>query len=72
MTILPKKQKQKIILQVIEKVVEVIPEILKFIVVLKIGTYLGLNSILIGTAITAIVGSKLITINININSKKTN
>lgn len=72
MSILPKKQKQKIILQVIEKIVEVIPEILKFIVVSKIGTYLGWNPILIGTAITAIVGSNIITININKDSKKTN
>lgn len=72
MAILPKKQKQKIILQLIEKIIEAIPEILKFIVVSKIGTYLGWNPVLIVTAITAIVGSNIISININKDSKKTN
>ena len=72
MAILPKKQKQKIILQKIKKIIEAIPEILKFIVVSKIGTYLGWNPVLIVTAITAIVGSNIISININKDSKKTN
>ena len=74
MAILPKKQKQKLITQLLEKMIDVIPEISEIIVVSVIGTYLRWNPILIVTAITAIVGNDILTINISVNkdSKKTN
>ena len=70
MMILPKKQKQKLVIQLLEKIIEVIPIILEFLVVSIIETYLRWNPIIIVTAITAIVGNNIITI--IINSKKTN
>lgn len=71
MKMLPKKQKQKLVIQLLEKTIEAIPNILVFYVVSKIGTYLGWNPVSIVTAITAIVGNNIISININ-DSKKTN
>lgn len=71
MKMLPKKQKQKLVIQLLEKTIEAIPTILVFYVVSKIGTYLGWNPVLIVTAITAIVGNNIISINVN-DSKKTN
>lgn len=70
MMILPKKQKQKLVYQLFERIIEVIPTILEFLVVSGIGTYLGWNPIIIVTMITAIVGNNIITI--IIDSKKTN
>ena len=70
MAILPKKQKQKLVIQLFEKIIEVIPKILEFLVVSIIGTYLRWNPIIIVTAITAIAGDNIITI--IIDSKKTN
>lgn len=70
MAILPKKQKQKLVIQLFEKIIEVIPTILEFLVVSIIGTYLRWNPIIIVTAITAIAGNNIITI--IIDSKKTN
>lgn len=74
MAILPKKQKQKLVIQLLEKIIDIIPEVLIIIVISVIGTCLRWNPMLIVTAITAIVGSNIISINININkdSKKTN
>lgn len=74
MMILPKKQKQELLIQLFEKIIEVIPVILKFLVVSIIGTYLRWNPKLIVTVITAIVGNNIITIIVKIfkDSKKTN
>lgn len=74
MTILPKKQKQKIIVQLLEKIIDAIPGLLKIIVISIIGTYLRWNPILIVTTITAIVGDNILTINISVDkdSKKIN
>lgn len=71
MSILPKKQKEKVILQLAEKMIEVMPSLLEILVLSIIGTCLGWNPILIVTAITAIAGSNtIIAININNDSKK--
>ena len=43
MMILPKKQKQELLIQLFEKIIEVIPVILEFLVVSIIGTYLRWN-----------------------------
>ena len=59
---LPKKQMQKLKIQLFERIIEVIPVILKFLVVSIIGTYLRWNPSIIVTAITAIVGNNIITI----------
>ena len=69
---LPKKQIQKLKLQLFEKIIEVIPVILEFLVVSIIGTYLRWNPSIIVTAITAIVGNNIITIIMRIykDSKK--
>lgn len=74
MMILPKKQKQELLIQLFEKIIEVIPVILEFLVVSIIGTYLRWNPKLIVTAITAIVGNNIITIIVKIfkDSQKTN
>lgn len=72
MAILPKKQKQKLIIQLLEKIIDIIPVVLIIIVISVIGTYLRWNPMLIVTAITAIGGSNIISININKDSKKTN
>ena len=72
MSILPKKQKEKVILQLDEKMIEVIPSVVEVLVLSILGTCLGWNPVLIVTAITAIVGDNIITININKDSKKTN
>ena len=74
MMILPKKQKQELLIQLFEKIIEVIPVILEFLVVSIIGTYLRWNPKLRVTAITAIVGNNIITIIVKIfkDSKKTN
>jgi hypothetical protein len=72
MAILPKKQKQKLLIQLLEKIIDIVPVIIKILVVSIIGTYLRWNPVLIVTAITAAVGNDLITINVDINkdSKK--
>lgn len=70
MKILPKKQKQKLIIQLLEKIIEIIPDVLKVCIISKIGTYFGWNPILIVTMITAIVGNNIISINISRDSKK--
>ena len=59
---LPKKQIQKLIIQLLERIIEVIPVILEFLVVSIIGTYLRWNQSIIVTAIAAIVGNNIITI----------
>ena len=59
---LPKKQMQKLKIQLFERIIEVIPVILKFLVVSIIGTYLRWNPSIIVTAIAAIVGNNIITI----------
>ena len=70
MSVLPKKQKQMLIMKLLEKIIEIIPAILKVIVVSKIGTYLGWNPEIIVIAIAAVAGDDLVTI--NFDSKKTN
>lgn len=72
MKILPKKQKQRLIIQLFEKIIEIVPDVLIAYIISKIGTYFGWNPTLIVTTITAIVGSNHISINISIDSKKTN
>lgn len=74
MKILSKKQIQRLVFQLFEKIIEVVPVILEFLVVSIIGTYLGWNHALIVTTIAAIVGNNMITviIKIVIDSKKTN
>lgn len=69
MAILPKKQKQELLVECIKKVFDHLSEVL-IIVVLIIGTYLRLDSYLIGIAITAIAGNN-ISINLRVQ-KKTN
>ena len=59
---LPKKQIQKLKLQLFERIIEVIPVIIEFLVVSIIGTCLRWNPSIIVTAITAIVGNNIITI----------
>ena len=59
---LPKKQIQKLKIQLLERIIEVIPVILEFLVVSIIGTYLRWNPSIIVTAIAAIVGNNIITI----------
>ncbi len=59
---LPKKQIQKLKIQLLERIIEVIPVILEFLVVSIIGTYLSWNPSIIVTAIAAIVGNNIITI----------
>lgn len=59
---LPKKQIQKLNIQLFERIIEVIPVILEFLVVSIIGTYLRWNPSIIVTAIAAIVGNNIITI----------
>ena len=54
---LPKKQIQKLKIQLLERIIEVIPVILEFLVVSIIGTYLRWNPSIIVTAIAAIVGN---------------
>lgn len=71
---LPKKQTQKLKIQLLERIIEVIPVIIEFLVVSIIGTYLRWNPSIIVTAIAAIVGNNIITIIVRIygDSKKTN
>lgn len=71
---LPKKQKQKLKIQLLERIIEVIPGILEFLVVSIIGTCLRWNPSIIVTAIAAIVGNNIITIIVRNykDSKKTN
>ena len=71
MKILTKKQKQKLIIQLLEKIIEIVPSLVVFYLVSKIGTYLGWNPRLIVKVIAAITVNNIITININ-DSKKTN
>ena len=59
---LPKKQIQKLKLQLFERIIEVIPVIIEFLVVSIIGTCLRWNPSIIVTAIAAIVGNNIITI----------
>ncbi len=59
---LPKKQIQKLKLQLFEKTIEVIPVILEFLVVSIIGTCLRWNPSIIVKVIAAIVGNNIITI----------
>lgn len=59
---LPKKQIQKLNIQLFERIIEVIPVILEFLVVSIIGTYLRWDPSIIVTAIAAIVGNNIITI----------
>ena len=71
---LPKKQTQKLKIQLLERIIEVIPVIIEFLVVSIIGTCLRWNPSIIVTAIAAIVGNNIITIIVRIygDSKKTN
>ena len=71
---LPKKQTQKLKIQLLERIIEVIPVIIEFLVVSIIGTYLRWNPSIIVTAIAAIVGNNIITIIVRIygDSQKTN
>lgn len=59
---LPKKQIQKLKIQLLERIIEVIPVIIEFLVVSIIGTCLRWNPSIIVTAIAAIVGNNIITI----------
>lgn len=71
---LPKKQIQKLKIQLLERIIEVIPVILEFLVVSIIGTYLRWNPSIIVKAIAAIAGNNIITIIVRNyrDSKKTN
>ena len=59
---LPKKQIQELKIQLFERIIEIVPVILEFLVVSVIGTYLRWNPSVIVTAIAAIVGNNIITI----------
>ena len=59
---LPKKQIQELKIQLFERIIEIVPVILEFLVVSIIGTYLRWNPSVIVTAIAAIVGNNIITI----------
>ena len=59
---LPKKQIQELKNQLFERIIEIVPVILEFLVVSVIGTCLRWNPSVIVTAIAAIVGNNIITI----------
>lgn len=60
MKILPKKQKQKLVFQLLESIIYVLPVILIFLVVSIIGTCLEWSPVSIVMATSAVVGNNII------------